>query len=286
MKKMEMNAQVDEVSLLDLMLVVAENIKLLILGPLLVGLLALGVGFALPQKFTSVAFLSLAEGGKGVEAIMRTPAVVDAVLLQLQPNLSITDEARTELLEKIRFSSASALKTGANLAKFEVDGSSPADAQILANAFIDAWIATTRPQPQTKIELERKLKLNQEALKTVTTLIERQAGETNKVALPNLQFDVASSITQLLQLRNGYVEAIAGIESQLKGATRDVVLSPPMLPTEPVSSKKALMATLAALGTGFALLLFVFIRAAWRGAAQDPEAAQKQTRLRAALGLK
>jgi hypothetical protein len=34
------------------------------------------------------------------------------------------------------------------------------------------------------------------------------------------------------------------------------------------------------------LLLFVFMRAAWRGAAQDPDAAQKQTRLRVALGLK
>lgn len=52
--------------------------------------------------------------------------------------------------------------------------------------------------------------------------------------------------------------------------------------------QKALIAIMATLAAGFALLLFVFIRQAWRGAAQTPDSAEKLDRLsrawRKALG--
>lgn len=196
------------------------------------------------------------------------------------------DSGREELAKQFRFSvGSSSQKTGAVLTKVEVDGESPERAQALANALIDAWLATTKPQPASKMELERKLKLNQEALETVAHLIKRLTGETTKLIMPNVQFDLATPTVQLLQLRNGYVDAIASIELQLRGSTRDVVFSPPSLPTKPMSPKKSLIAVLAALGSGFALLLWVFMRQAWRNAAQDPDAAGKQARLRAAVGF-
>ena len=45
----------DEISLLDLLQTVAENLRLLILGPLLVGLTALGVSFLVTPTFTAKA---------------------------------------------------------------------------------------------------------------------------------------------------------------------------------------------------------------------------------------
>jgi hypothetical protein len=47
-----------------------------------------------------------------------------------------------------------------------------------------------------------------------------------------------------------------------------------------------LRAILATLGSGFVLLLWVFMRGAWKNAAQDPAVAEKQARLRSALGFK
>ncbi len=43
----------DEISLLDLLQVVADNLRLLVLGPLAAGLLALGITFAIPPTFTA-----------------------------------------------------------------------------------------------------------------------------------------------------------------------------------------------------------------------------------------
>jgi capsular polysaccharide biosynthesis protein len=48
----------DEISLLDLLQTIVDNLRLLILGPLLVGLAALGISFAVPPTFTAtVKFL-------------------------------------------------------------------------------------------------------------------------------------------------------------------------------------------------------------------------------------
>jgi len=40
----------DEISLLDLLQTIVDNLRLLVLGPLAVGLLALGISFAIPPS--------------------------------------------------------------------------------------------------------------------------------------------------------------------------------------------------------------------------------------------
>lgn len=47
----------DEISLLDLALTVAENLRLLILGPLAVGVAALGISFAITPTFTATTLI-------------------------------------------------------------------------------------------------------------------------------------------------------------------------------------------------------------------------------------
>lgn len=274
------------IDLFDVLLVIARNLKLLILGPLLVGLLALGIGYALPQSFTSHTYLNLGASATAVEAMMRSPAVLDVVLKQYPSSFEVTDRARDELTKKFRFGSdLTGSKAGAGVTKLEMEDESPARAQRLANTLIDAWLATTKPQPESELELTRRLKLSQDALETVSQLLKQMASETTKLIMPNVQFELATPTIQLLQLRNGYVDAMVAIEMQLRGQTRDVVASPPSLPTEATRPNKSLIAVVAALGTGFALLLWVFMRQAWKNAAQDPETHKKQVRLRAALGI-
>lgn len=73
----------------------------------------------------------------------------------------------------------------------------------------------------------------------------------------------------------------------MEGLQREVVVKQaPTLPIDPVSPKKGMVASIAGLASGFALLLFVFARQALRNATQDPESASKIARIRKALGLK
>jgi LPS O-antigen subunit length determinant protein (WzzB/FepE family) len=51
-------AEDDEISLLDLLQTIVDNLRLLILGPLVVGLAALGISFAIAPTYTAtVKFL-------------------------------------------------------------------------------------------------------------------------------------------------------------------------------------------------------------------------------------
>ena len=117
-------------------------------------------------------------------------------------------------------------------------------------------------------------------LKRITT-----EGASN-LTQPLTRGEAGTSIVAIGELQTKFLSEVLVIPRQLKGYSRDVIRQPPTLPTEPVSPKKGLVAILAAVLSGFALLLWVFIREAWRRAIQDPDKAEKQKRLKAALGLK
>ena len=80
---------------------------------------------------------------------------------------------------------------------------------------------------------------------------------------------------------------MARVDESREGATIQVV-DLAQAPERKSKPNKAQIAMLTTLAVGFALLLFVFVRQALRGAAQTPESAEKLARLsqawRKALG--
>ena len=63
--------QDDEISLLDLLQVVVDNLRLLVLGPLAVGLAALGISFAVPPTFTATTkFMPPQQQASGAAAML------------------------------------------------------------------------------------------------------------------------------------------------------------------------------------------------------------------------
>jgi uncharacterized protein involved in exopolysaccharide biosynthesis len=75
---------------------------------------------------------------------------------------------------------------------------------------------------------------------------------------------------------------MARVDESREGAVIQVVdaAQPPEKKSKP---KKAMIALMTTLATGFALLLFIFIRQAWRNAAADPQTAAKLAALRASI---
>jgi uncharacterized protein involved in exopolysaccharide biosynthesis len=73
---------------------------------------------------------------------------------------------------------------------------------------------------------------------------------------------------------------LAKVDESREGAVIQV-LDAAQPPERKAKPKKALIAIIATLAAGFAMLLFVFIRQALRNATQDPESAQKLGKLKA-----
>jgi uncharacterized protein involved in exopolysaccharide biosynthesis len=272
----------DEISLLDLLLTVSQNIKLLILGPLAAGLCALGVTFALPATYESVAILPT-----DINSTLRLAAVLDPVVAKLDLAKGQTpEEARLALSGRIKFAQDKQTK----LFTLTVSGDSPQQAQATAKALLLNVYEFTRPKGSNKARIE--LRLNQ----AKETLADAKAATSGLLSILErgykLEFAAKATGTELPR---GYADlltyvstaqaSVISLEKELEGLTDEQLLQAPSLPEKPVSQKKAMKATIAALATGFALLLFVFIRQGLRTAGADPESAAKLAAIRRALGF-
>jgi tyrosine-protein kinase Etk/Wzc len=154
----------DEISLLDLLQVVVDNLRLLVLGPLLCGLAALVIGFAIPPTFTAktqflppqqqqssaasmLASLGALGGLAGTATGLKSPAdqyiaflksvsVQDALIERFKLvdkyETKLKTDARLELTSNVRIASG---KDG--LITVEVDDKDPKLSAELANAHVE-----------------------------------------------------------------------------------------------------------------------------------------------------
>ena len=368
----------DEISLLDLLQTVVDNLRLLILGPLAVGLAALGISFAVPPTFTAtVKFLppqqqqsaaasmlaslgglgGLAGAAAGLKnpadqylAFMKSNSVQDELIerfkLQDRYETKFKDDTRKELTENTRATSG---KDG--LITVQIDDKDPKFAADLANAHVEelqkllARLAVTEAQQRRAFfekqlsQVKEKFTEAEQALRATgvsssvlksnpTSALAAVAGLKAQVTAQEVKVgamrgylaetapDFKQAMTELANLRAQLVKqekdepaAAAGqgdyvakfrefkyqetlfelfarqfemakVDESREGAVIQVLdaAQPPERKSKP---KKALIAIIATLAAGFALLLFVFIRQAMRNAGQDPEAASKLARIQA-----
>jgi uncharacterized protein involved in exopolysaccharide biosynthesis len=285
----------DEISLLDLLLTISENIKLLVLGPLLAGLVALGISFTLTPTFTartSIIPPSSSGGGSTASAILESlgplAGMAGGAVGLKDPSAAVmayldSDTLRDELIAKfdLRKKWESDTQTAARnslkgavqvtsdkkngLLVIEVSDSDPKFAAELANAHVVALK-----------DMMRKIAL--ESAKAQRQFLETQLEEAIKK--PYQSPLVRETIIQGL-IRQ--VEAVRMDEARDGPVITQVdIAQPPEVKSKP---KKALIAVLTTLASGFALLLFVFIRQALRNGSTDPDTAGKLAQIKKSLRL-
>jgi uncharacterized protein involved in exopolysaccharide biosynthesis len=186
----------DEISLLDLLQVIVDNLRLLVLGPIICGLIALGITFTLkptytaktqflpPQQQQSSAASLLASLGAiggitstvtGIKspadqyiAFMKSVSVQDAIIerFKLKDKFGVYQkaDARIALTDRVRIASG---KDG--LISVEADDKDPKFAAELANAYVDELrillrrLAVTEAQ-QRRLFFEKQLQITKENL--------------------------------------------------------------------------------------------------------------------------
>jgi uncharacterized protein involved in exopolysaccharide biosynthesis len=218
----------DEISLLDLLQVVVENLRLLVLGPLAAGLLALGVSFIIAPTFTaSVKFMppqqqqsaaagllqslgalgGLAGAASGIKnpsdqyiAFLKSRSVQDALIdrfdLLDRYEARFKQDARKTLEANVK---ATAGKDG--LISVEVEDKDPQFAANLANAHVEelhkllARLAVTEAQ-QRRVFFEKQLDLAK------TNLVRsEQALKSSGVNSSSLKANPAAAVAGMASLK-------------------------------------------------------------------------------------
>ena len=222
------DADEEEISLLDLLQTLVDNRRLLIAGPLLAGVIALGVAFALPPVYTAnTKFLppqqqqssaagllqslgalgGLAGAATGIKspadqyvAYLKSRAVQDPLIqefdLVTRYKAKLKDDARKELVDNSRIASG---KDG--LISIDVDDTDPAIAAQMANAYVKqlgnllSRLAVTEAQ-QRRLFFEKQLAQAKTGLTTAETAL-RATGITPDV----LKAQPVAAVGALAQLQ-------------------------------------------------------------------------------------
>lgn len=271
----------EEVGLLDLLVTLAENVKLLIIGSLLVGLCALGISFMLPQTYQSVAVL---QAEQATASLMVTAAVLDPVIgtLGLAKDDTVED-ARRKLEAQIK----TAIGRNDKLLTLTVTDRTAQQAQAIANDVLQQTYQQSRPKGTARARLETQLAEAQARFKNAQ---DASAGLLKRLELNSTgassSAEVARGYAELLSATGAAQNQISALEAQLEGLSQAMLIQSPTLPLKAISPKKGLIAIGATLAAGLVLLLFVFVRQAQRNSAANPGVAVKWARIRQSLGLK
>lgn len=205
----------DEISLLDLLQTVVDNLRLLVLGPLLVGVTALGISFLVPPTFTaSTKFLppqqqqsaaasmlaslgalgGLAGAATGIKnpndqyvAFMKSNAVEDTLIQRFQ--LMARYEAKFLVDTRKTLEANSKISAGKDgLITVEVDDKDPAFAAELANAYVEELSSLTNRLALTEAQQRRvffEQKLNESKANLTKAEQALQASGVNSSVLKN-----------------------------------------------------------------------------------------------------
>lgn len=272
----------DEISLLDILVTLAESWKLLVFGSLIAGVLAGGLSFLWPKTFESVAIVRMTEEEL---ALLHAAPVLDPLIEKfglLAEADGIVDDARQGLKKRITF----AVDKKTKLATITAKARTPDAAQSLGSSAIAAVLKELQVKGQEKALLEKTIAINNRAIASAEDAIEsiqhslKRVGASDQAqesAIKNLAA-INSDIAKLSQ-------ANEELRQKLEPKGAEVFAQEPSLPQRKVSPKRSLVVVLAILVSGFALLIFVFIRQAWASAQQDAESASKLASIKRSLGL-
>jgi len=271
-----------EIDLLDLLAVAAENVKLLILGPLIVGLLALGGAYALPKTYESVSVLSTEEVNPAVVGSWATSGdLLSRVLKELG---WFKDKSNEQAVRQTRALLIVAVGKQDKLVTLTTQGETPEAARQLNQRVLDQLVQYSRPTGPKKAALQFQLETQKASLAGAVAL-EKDLGSL--LMSGKLVTEAQSRVfSDLLRSKTELVARVAQLQLQLEGLNASNVVQAPSLPERQIKPKKALVAVSATLLSAIGFVLFVFVRRSLRNSASDPETAAKLQRIRRGLGFR
>jgi len=279
--------------------VLAENFWLLVLAPLAIGAITLGIVSFLPKTYESLAVLSPAglfsqrdqfhDNSKTYDEsdVRNLGAMMTARLTS--PDLQFSaaekqswirrqqlDRIQTQKLVKRAVDVQSDQKSG--LIKLTTRAPSASEAQNLAQAIIDGFTSSITPRGAEFERLQKDIDITSRNLADTTSVIEAMTAEGGKTGRSN-QISMTSLADLLLQ-KGANERRLLLLQIMSKPDIEKILIQAPTLDENPVRPKRLQITAVAIILSGLVLFIVVFVRAAFRAVVDNPEGADKITRIR------
>jgi len=272
----------NEISLLDILVTLAESWKLLMFGPLITAVLAGGLSFMWPKTFESVAIVRMTEEEV---VLLHAAPVLDSLIEKfglLAEADGVIDAARQDLKKRLTF----AVDKKTKLATITAKAGTPEAAQALGSSAIVAVLKELQVKGQAKALLENFISINlraianaEDALDSVQRSLKRSGASdlAQESSIKNLAV-IKSDIAKLSKLNEE-------LRQQLEPRGAEVYVQESSLPQDKYSPKRIKIMLIAGFLAGLTCLMFVFIRKSWRDALANATNASKLKSIKRSFGI-
>ncbi|UYQ72576.1 hypothetical protein OF122_01950 [Pelagibacterium flavum] len=266
--------QDDEISLLDLGVTIAENWLLLVLVPL-----ALGVA----------AFTFLSLGGHHYRASITVPFAADEIAALWEgsednqlavPNVGLADGVSDGVVIVARGDGQASTLSLVGDAPEELRTALDEIGDIITEAANAGVIAPSQARTAERIdEVRASIALRSQVIAD----LEADLGGNDEVEGSDYALG-ALALAQMLEGRAADRARLQALNDEM--AATEMPIDGAEVSVESLGRSPLLMAILVVLGSGFFLLILVFVRQGLKGASQDPAAREKIERIRNSLLLR
>jgi LPS O-antigen subunit length determinant protein (WzzB/FepE family) len=259
---------VNEISLLDLLQTIVENLRLLVIGPIVAGLFALAAASLWPKTYESTVIL---KAEPITASIMLSASVLDPIASSLgyTPQMPL-DDARLKLKEQINVT----VNNKDKLLTLTAEADTAQAAQALAQAVLQQTYTQSQPRHSEKLRLQKQLAQAQTREKEAAQAAKLLSDKLGKNAT-EMSFQIAQAYSQLVGVEKESQNTQIEIEQKLQGLDASALVQEATLPNKHSTPKRSRVAIRAILAAEFSLLCLVFIRQATRNARQNEKSKQK-----------
>lgn len=279
----------DEISLLDIAVVIAESWVFSLVVPLIAAILAFaGLNFLdMPQhEARAILRMSEEEAALVTSARVLDPAITQSGWIEQYPGR--LSRARQALVSSLAVSPV----TDADTYAIALTADTRDRAASTLQAIIDSLIENSMPSEDQRIQLELHLAGLERSLDNFQASLDRLNRIYDSVLAGELQGgtieigSLGNSITSLVSQIASTEQDILSPPTALRGSISPAdVFQPPTVQSDDNARSHFMRAILVGLAVGFVLLIAVFIRSGLRSAAQDPASIGKVNRIRKAFWL-
>ncbi|MGE6211755.1 hypothetical protein [Comamonas aquatica] len=270
-KNSHLDANNNEIDLMDLLLIISNNIKTLLFLPALGAICATAFIFWQAQKptiFVSKASVSVESSIAKDEA---PKARAEVVISAINSGDAFAD---------FKGAVTASLGRADRLVNLSASAESPEKARALNHSALEKIYSITAPSGAEAARLQKLLTAEQQRLIEIHQIIS-QYEISSETDAKNIR-----AYGELLQVANSREYSIAKIEHQLSGVSPSNIVLAPTLPESSQPIKKFIPLLLGVTVGGLFAFLWIFTRYGFQLLRQDPRNQAKIALLKANLGLK
>lgn len=228
--------QEEELDLLDLLLTLVESWKLLFFGPLLAGLVVLGISYVVPRTYQSQSSIQVERTGSSFTAPVAASLAMSAdVLRQIAPVAGLgSDLSAEEIYKKLSKRISVTIGKQDKLLSISTQAHTPETAQKLNQALLDTLLPFSKPRGTEKAQLELQLATETKRLQDSTKL--EQDTSANLASGKSVSEATSRLYGELLSANTNRQRAILDMQRRLDGLDSDDVVHLPRyrrLPSSP-----------------------------------------------------